>query len=95
MNRSGSQNTVRSHSNFGGENMSLLLEQSIKSNFLSNTVFRDKSPNRVKIQQITEKLTNMQMNAKDERRKREEQLEKDLAEVHLAFSLSLLKIWPG
>ena len=43
MNRSGSQNTVRSHSNLGApDNVSLLLEQSMKSQFMSNTVMRGK-----------------------------------------------------
>ena len=81
MNRSGSQNTIKSQSNTNNDNVSLLLEQSMKSQFLSNTVMRDKSPNRFKIQQISEKLSNMQVSAKDERKRREIQIEKEINEL--------------
>ena len=42
---------------------------------------RDKSPNRFKIQQISEKLSNMQVSAKDERKRREIQIEKEINEL--------------
>lgn len=66
MNRSGSQNTLKSMSNFGNENNSLLLEASMRSHFLTNTVSRDKSPNRAKIAQLAEKLSSTHLASKDE-----------------------------
>lgn len=78
MNRSGSQNTLRSISNFGGENNSMLFENSLRSGHtgISNTMIRDKSPNRWKIQQLAEKLSNANLNPKKDK----EMLEKEAME---------------
>lgn len=64
MNRSGSANTLRA-SGFGQEN--ILLEQSMSSAFMSNTILRDKSPNRSKIAQLAERLTETHLSAKDQK----------------------------
>jgi hypothetical protein len=66
MNRSGSQQTLRSSMNVMGDGGSVLLEQSMRSQFMSNTMLRDKSPNRMKIAQLSEKLSHIHLNSRDQ-----------------------------
>jgi hypothetical protein len=65
----------------GADNVSLLLEQSMKSQFMSNTVSRDKSPNRVTIKHLSDKLSNMRVNALNQRKQQEQQIEKEIDEL--------------
>jgi len=66
MNRSGSQQTLRSSMNIMNDNNSVLLEHSMRSQFMSNTMLRDKSPSRAMIAQLSEKLANTYNQSKDQ-----------------------------
>lgn len=81
MNRSGSAHTLKSSTNFGNENNSMLLEQSMRSQFMSNTMLRDKSPNRTIIAQLAEKLTNTHLTAKDQEQFVKKDAQKQLQQI--------------